>query len=287
MIEQSRPHTNASGSVRFVFSVVGSHVATYFVAGLIASRAFSYQALLEQPVIRDYYLPYGSVDVVRFAVLQVVRGILFGLVLLPLRGFLAATRAGWLWLWLVFLVVGILGTPAAAPGSLEGVIYTRLPVWFHLIGLPEIALQTLAFSWLVHRTLRAAEHPLPRWLGTLLAAAAVTSISFLGYTAVSLAFAFSAGVGLESGSDASVLGQFVALLVLTFAVVLVRRDRWWLPKHVLLYVASAGALAAYQWFVLGSAGWTYVLLAPILPALISMTMTRPRQATHPTREQQK
>lgn len=55
---------------------------------------------------------------------------------------------------------------------------------------------------------------------------------------------------------------------------LVKVGRWWLPKHVALYVASAGALALYQWLVLGSAGWTYVLLAPILPVLISAAMTR-------------
>ena len=109
----------------------------------------------------------------------------------------------------------------------------------------------------------------------------VACISFLGYTAVSLAFAFSAGVGLEAGSDLSVLGQFVAPLVLTIAAVLVTVERWWLPKHVLLYVASVGALALYQGVVLGSAGWAYALLAPIVPVLISLAMTRPRRPPAP------
>ena len=64
---------------------------------------------------------------------------------------------------------------------------------------------------------------------------------------------------------------------MTFATVLVSAERWWLPKHALLYVASAGALAAYQAAVLGSAGWLYVLIAPVLPVLISLAMTRPRE----------
>ena len=268
----------AGGAGHFVASVSISHVATYVLAGLVASRVFDYPGLFELPVMRDYYRPYASVDVLWSGGLQVLRGVMFGLVLLPLRAFLASSRWGWCWLWLLFVGVGILGTPSAAPGSLEGVVYTRLPLWFHAIGLPEMLLQTLVFSYLVHRSLRAAEHPLPGGVQSLLRAAAVASFSFLGYTAVSLVFAFSAGVGLASGSDLRVLGQFVAPLLLSFAAALVPGDRWWLPRHGGLYLASAGALAAYQAAVLGSAGWVYVLVAPVLPVLISLWLTRPRGA---------
>lgn len=281
MATPTSPLTGAWGAARFVFLVTISHLVTYFVAGLVASRVFDYSAIFQEPVIRDYYLPYASPSVAVAWGLQVVRGALFGLVLLPFRRLLAESRWGWLWLWLLVVVIGILGTPAAAPGSLEGVIYTQIPLWFHAIGMPEMLLQTLAFSFLVHRTLRSAEHPLPAWARTLLSAVSVASISFLGYTAVSLAFAFSAGVSLQAGSDLSVLGQFIAPLVLTIAAVLVTVERWWLPKYVALYVASAGALALYQWLVLGSAGWAYVLLAPILPVLISAAMTRPRKPPAP------
>jgi hypothetical protein len=40
-------------------------------------------------------------------------------------------------------------TALAAPGSTEGIIFTQLPLWFHFIGMPEILLQTLAFSLLL------------------------------------------------------------------------------------------------------------------------------------------
>lgn len=263
-------------AARFVASASVSHAVTYFVAGIIAAQALGYAALFEQPILRDYYLPSGSVDIVASGLAQLVRGAMFGLVLLPFRGALAATRLGWLWLWLLFCAIGVLGTPAASPGSFEGVLYSRLPLWFHLVALPEVMLQTLAFSVLVHRSLRAADHPLRPALRIALNALAVACISFFGYTAVSLAFAFAAGVGTESGADLRVLGQFLAPLLLTFAAVLVADDRLWLPKHAALYVASAGALALYQWLVLGSTGWAYVLLAPILPVLISLAMTRPR-----------
>lgn len=258
-------------SLRFVASAALNHVVTYLLAGLLASRALDYAEVLGRPVIGDYYLPYGSVDLVVSTTLQVLRGVMFGVVLLPFRSVLAASRWGCLWLWTVFVVIGILGTPAAAPSSFEGLLYTRLPLWFHAVGLPEMLLQTLAFSVLVHRTLGSKAHPLGPRARELVGALAVACIAFLGYTAVSLVFAFAAGVGLASGSDTRVLGQFAAPLVLGFLAVPVARGRWWAPTHAALYVASASALALYQGLVLGSTGWGYVLLAPVL---ISLVMTR-------------
>ncbi|MEV4665048.1 hypothetical protein AB0J85_24235 [Micromonospora echinofusca] len=272
------------GSLRFVASAALSHVATYLLVGLIASRALDYADILGRPVIGDYYLPYGSVDIVASTTLQVLRGVLFGVVLLPFRGVLAASRWGWLWLWAVFVTIGILGTPAAAPSSFEGLLYTRLPLWFHAVGLPEMLLQTMAFSVLVHRNLRARTHPLAPRARQLLTALSVACIAFLGYTAVSLLFAFAAGVGLASGSDTRVLGQFAAPLVLGFLTVLFAKGRWWAPAHAVLYVASAAALAAYQGLVLGSTGWLYVLLAPVLPVFISLAMTRSSRVPSPPLE---
>lgn len=275
MAASSRVTTSpCPGSLRFVVSAAFSHLVTYLLVGLLASRALNYAEILERPVIGDYYLPFGSVNLVASTVLQLLRGVMFGVVLLPLRSVLTASRWGWLWLWSVFVVIGIFGTPAAAPSSFEGLLYTRLPWWFHAVGLPEMLLQTLAFSVLVHRTLRAKAHPPARRTRELIDALAVACIAFLGYTAVSLVFAFAAGVGLASGSDARVLGQFVAPLVLGFLTVLVARGRWWAPMHAALYTGSAATLALYQALVLGSTGWTYVLLAPVLPVLISLAMTR-------------
>jgi hypothetical protein len=37
---------------------------------------------------------------------------------------------------------------SATPGSIEGLIYTNTPLAEHLIGVPEVTIQMLAFSWL-------------------------------------------------------------------------------------------------------------------------------------------
>jgi hypothetical protein len=57
-------------------------------------------------------------------------------------------KFGWLYLWGIFLDLAILAPASAAHGSIEGFVYTNLPMSYHLIYLPEIILQTLAFSGL-------------------------------------------------------------------------------------------------------------------------------------------
>ena len=64
-------------------------------------------------------------------------------------------------LWLVLVVVGILGTFGPAPGSVEGMVYTTLPLRFHLESLPEIVVQALALATLLGYWVN---HPRKRWL---------------------------------------------------------------------------------------------------------------------------
>ena len=66
--------------------------------------------------------------------------------------------------------MGILGTPGPTAGSLEGMIYTRIPLWVQLRGLPEVLLQTLTFSWLLCHWV---DHPEKRWLNWCLGVAFV------------------------------------------------------------------------------------------------------------------
>jgi hypothetical protein len=75
-------------------------------------------------------------------------------------------RNGWLTLWATLVVIGILSPYGAAPGSLEGLVYTRLPFPFQLTLLPEVVLQTLLFSIVIFYWVN---HPEKRWVSWLLA----------------------------------------------------------------------------------------------------------------------
>jgi hypothetical protein len=92
---------------------------------------------------------------------QPIRGLLFGLALYPLRAVVFRKRDGWLILWLVLAVVGILSTFGPAPGSIEGMIYTVLPWQTQLLGLPEVLAQSGLLSFALWYWVN---HPEKRWL---------------------------------------------------------------------------------------------------------------------------
>ncbi len=93
--------------------------------------------------------------------LQIVRGVLFVAVLYPLREILFERRNGWLLISWMLIGVGILGTLAAPPGSLEGFIYTTVPLGLQVRGYLEIVPQALLLSALLFYWIR---HPGKAWL---------------------------------------------------------------------------------------------------------------------------
>jgi hypothetical protein len=92
---------------------------------------------------------------------QLVRGFLFGIVFYTLRDLVFPNKRGWLTLWLVLVIVGILAPFAAAPSSIEGMLYTVLPMWFHIANFPEIFIQSAALAWLTYYWVN---HPEKKWL---------------------------------------------------------------------------------------------------------------------------
>jgi len=279
LLEAVMADTRRKQALSFLVTVTIFHVVTYFIFGFIASSLFRYKELFELPVIGDYYRPFGSVSTVLGPLIQILRGVIFGLALLPFRTVIRESRHSWLFIWGLFVGIGILGTPAAAPSSIEGMVYSKLPLWFHAIGIPEIGLQTLVFSLLVFNKFSDKKPVSSATAKTLLRAASTASFSFIGYTVISIAFALLAKAKIsESGADFRVLGQFILPLAFSFAAALISRREWFWGKHAALYVASALALVSYQSFVLGEGNWVYAVIAPILPVAISLALTGPKAA---------
>ncbi len=143
--------------------------------GLLASTILDYGRLFAESSLNLMMRPIDDPWVMAGPLFQPIRGLLFGIVFYLLREPFFGRRIGWLLIWLVLVVVGILGTFGPAPGSLEGLLYTVLPVWVHLRGLPEVLLQSLflaliLFYWVVH--------PEKRWLNWLMGIAFLILVSF-------------------------------------------------------------------------------------------------------------
>jgi len=134
------------GFLQFFWRVSACHMTSYFSFGLLAFWLFDYRGLYQTPDLEHFMVSTDSPQVALGPALQLFRGLLFSLVLWPIRDAFLGRERGWLYLWLLFLGLVVLGTAGPSPGSLEGVIYTQVPMRIHLIGLPEVVLQTLLFS---------------------------------------------------------------------------------------------------------------------------------------------
>lgn len=144
---------------------VVTHTVTYFIAGVLAMTLFRYGQQFADP---DFPYPMRLVSdpiVAAGPLFQPLRGLLFGLVFYMLRSVLFRPRDGWLIIWALLAVVGILNTFGPAPGSIEAMLYTTPPFWSHIRGLPETVFQTFLLSLILWYWVR---NPDERWLTWIL-----------------------------------------------------------------------------------------------------------------------
>jgi hypothetical protein len=251
--------------LRFTWKVVVTHTLTYFIFGLIMSNLFHYERLFEQDIIRDFMRPFDSPYVLVGPFLQPLRGLLFAIALWPIRSLILERRHGWLVLWNILVMVGILSTPAAAPCSVEGALYSRLPLWYHLIGLPEIMLQTLAFSLVLvwwdkrqyQRTEGREERPAaPSLFSEIMKAVMAGCFAYVGYAIGALSLVAITGVEVDMDAAADLRNQMmfvVAFVVNVVAVFFVSKQ--WLQGRV-----SMGLMFALFWGIDTLVPWLYQLV---------------------------
>jgi len=133
----------------FLARVTACHVVTYFVAGVLAYTLLDYRALFASDQLACYMRPIDSPWIAAGPALQVIRGLILALALYPFRRVFLDEPRGWLPLWGLIVGLAILSTAGPCPGSVEGLVYTKVPAISQLRGLPEVVLQTLAFSLLL------------------------------------------------------------------------------------------------------------------------------------------
>jgi len=140
------------------------HTVTYFLIGLLSFLFLDYSARYTDPAVAVALRQIDHPLVTAGPLFQVLRGFLFGFAFYALRDVIFPKPRGWLTLWLVLLIVGIFSPFSSAPGSIEGVVYSTLPMWFHIISLPELIIQSFLLAFLTHHVVN---HPEKRWLSIL------------------------------------------------------------------------------------------------------------------------
>lgn len=137
------------------------HTVTYFVIGFISFSVFDYSTRYADPLLGNFMRQTNHVLVAAGPLFQIIRGLLFGLVFYAMRDFFFSRKNGWLVMWFMLLVVGVISPFGPSPSSIEGLLYSNIPLYFHLIGLPEVVIQSLLLAFLTHYWIR---HPGKKWL---------------------------------------------------------------------------------------------------------------------------
>jgi hypothetical protein len=145
-----------------ILKAVIIHTLTYFLVGFSAFTIFKYAATLSHP--KTYMRPATDTLVRAGVLFQPIRGILFGLVFYLLRDALFRPPNGWLNMWVMLVVVGILSTFAPAASSIEGLIYLKRGLGTNWGGLVEILTQSFLLSIIIYYWVNHPESLLLNWI---------------------------------------------------------------------------------------------------------------------------
>ena len=163
--------------ISIVIKTVAAHTVTYLIAGMLAYKLFNYPRLFAETELR-FIMRQTSDPLVRLGVIfQPIRGVIFGISFFILRYSFFTESSGWLLMWIVLVCLSVLSTFGPTPSSIEGLLFTKLPLRIHLVGLPEVLLQSFLLSFVVYHWVNNPEADwISRMMWSLFAIALATSI---------------------------------------------------------------------------------------------------------------
>ena len=164
--------------VTFIWRVVSIHTIAYFIAGIFALLFMNYKEQFASEFMSTIMRPIDSPWVAIGSGLQLFRGIIIALVLLPFKD-IFLSKNGWVKLAGLILGLSYISTIGPTFGSFEGYIYTKIPLQYHLLGVPETLLYVFFFSFLLFLWYKK---PVKTWnIVTTILVILIVIINILGY----------------------------------------------------------------------------------------------------------
>lgn len=154
-------NNNQPGFLALAAKTIVAHSVTYFFMGILASTFLNYAERFARPEMACWMRQLDDPLIMAGPLLQPIRGLIFALAFYPLRETLFGRKNGWLILWWLLVALGILSTFGPPPGSIEGMIYTRIPILDQLVGWLEVVPQALLLSGILFYWVN---HPEKKWL---------------------------------------------------------------------------------------------------------------------------
>jgi hypothetical protein len=137
------------------------HTVTYFIMGFIAFNFLNYTDKFSAPSMSCWMRPTSDILVMIGPMFQPIRGLIFALVFYPLREIFFGRKNGWLLMGWTLVALGILSTFGPPPGSVEGLLYTVIPLSIQLPGLLEVIPQAILLSAILYFWVN---HPEKKWM---------------------------------------------------------------------------------------------------------------------------
>ena len=164
-------NNNRYGFVELALKTIAVHTLTYTLMGILAYYLFNYAEVLASPELACWMRQSKDPVVMAGPLFQPIRGFIFALAFFPVREILFGKKNGWLIMWWILVALGILSTFGPAPGSVEGMIYTILPL--SIVSYVEVVPQALLLSGLLFYWINNSDK---RWLNWIIGIAFIIVI---------------------------------------------------------------------------------------------------------------
>ena len=140
--------------VKYFWQIAYAHTIAYFIAGLFAVVVVNYRELYATEIISSFMLSVDEPIVALGQILQIFRGIIIGLILLPLRKVFFEEKHGLIKLGVIIIGFSLLSTIGPTIGSFDGYIYTKIPYTYQIMGYPEAIIYVLLFIGILKVSIR-------------------------------------------------------------------------------------------------------------------------------------
>ena len=166
-----------TGELKFpsvAVKTIVTHTFTYMFMGILALQFLHHAEKFAKPYMAGWMRQLSDPLVMAGPLFQPVRGLIFALVLYPLREIMFGRKNGWLIMFWTLLGLGILSTFGPASGSVEGMVYTLIPIPQQLLGWLEVIPQAFLLSLILCFWIA---HPEKKWLSWVMGTAFFFSLA--------------------------------------------------------------------------------------------------------------
>jgi hypothetical protein len=164
-----------SNIVWYFWQIIYAHTIAYFIAGIFVVVVMNYKELYSTEIISSFMRSVDTPIVALGPFLQIFRGIIIALILLPLRKTFFEEKNGLLKLGLIIFGLSLLSTIGPTMGSFDGYIYTKIPYMYQILGYPEAVIYVLLFIGILFISIKYAH----RKIVTILSIAIIVLICLL------------------------------------------------------------------------------------------------------------